>query len=125
MNISMTAMEYHELLERAKRAEEHAAVMAAKLSEYRRNAAPEIPRLLDAIARAMPVIRFAIAHLPPEVYPRWPAADLIAFADAYEARPGASLDDHSFAVDARSFAAQALRLDEMRSRRDGNGLPTP
>jgi hypothetical protein len=49
----------------------------------------------------------------------------------FEQRPGATIDDRSFAIEMRSFASQAERLEQMRRERDRdkheneNRLPTP
>jgi hypothetical protein len=132
--VELTMNEYQALIDRAKNAEDRAAALAQEVEVQRISSADEVPGLLAAITAAMPIIRYALAHLPPEAHRDWPAAALRAFSVAFEGRPGATIDDRSFAIDARSFADHVDRLEAMRRQRDRderdalpteNRLPTP
>lgn len=92
----------------------------------------EVAKLVDAnlnriVGHAIPLVKFAMAHLSPEAVHGWPRRDLEAFVQLLSDRPLESLwesmDEQSWCADARDFAAEAEIWDSKRDRARLRPLP--
>lgn len=113
--LTLSLDEWNEQLRLRQEAEARVTKLEAELVEAKRaDPAGRIWELERLAANAMPVLRFAVANLPPEAVRGWPWRALAAFASYMSWLPAFSDDDRDLANEWIAFAGEAERLEAMR-----------
>ena len=123
--VTMTDMEYRELLRSISDAADREAALTRELqAAQRQDADGRIEVLIKALEEARTIVGFAVANYPPEVVINWPHEALVRFSEHLEAAPGMPYAMKEMAIDLRGFAREVAALEKERSLRKTTPTPT-
>lgn len=78
-----------------------------------------VPALIAAINGVLPIIRFAVGNLDPEIVRGWPHAALKSFAEAIQSLPAVE-DGDNLGAELKVFAREAAEWERYRAERTKN-----
>ena len=114
--VNLTLEDYTGLQEAKRQAENEAADLRKQLTEARLDIGNDgsTRALVAGTRKALDIVRFAVANLPPETVHNWPVATLVEVSHHIEKLPDATSDDVSFAIELRKFATECDLIARQR-----------
>lgn len=76
----------------------------------------KVTELYAAVQAALPVVRFAVANLPPEMSPGWPYLALHSIGTMLQTIPGATVTDIELGLELVSMSREIAPFEQARAR---------